>query len=114
MDVIVPSAYFGSPLIAVRLSCISTGIDDHLQTTNTIANIFPNPSNTNTTIQFNSIIKNGELGIYNSKGQKVRTINGISGPDYKLHRENLPSGLYFISLSENNRLLATEKIIIAD
>jgi len=76
--------------------------------------IFPNPFNTDTTIQTIDNFKNVTLLIYNSYGQEVRQVNNLEGQSISLHRDNLPSGLYYIKLTEKNKVIATEKIIIKD
>jgi hypothetical protein len=54
------------------------------------------------------------LTIYNSYGQNLKQVKSISGQAISLNRDNLPSGLYFISLSEENKIIAVEKLIITD
>lgn len=114
MDVIIPSAYFGSPLIAVNLNCTMTGIDDVLRPTNALMNIFPNPVNTFTTIQFIYPTHNAEINIYNVYGQEIKTIKNISGQEMKLFRDNLPSGLYFIRLTQDTKVISADKLVITD
>ena len=114
MDVIIPSAYFGSPLIAVNLNCNITGIDNILQSANTSINIFPNPFSTQTTLQTENLLKSATLTVYNSFGQILKQINNISGQRITLHRDNLPLGLYFVRLTEENKTIAIGKLVITD
>jgi hypothetical protein len=67
-----------------------------------------------TTIQTNVDLKNATLTIYNSIGQKVKQVNNISGQTISLSRDNLPSGLYFIRLTEENKIIAVEQLLIID
>lgn len=76
--------------------------------------IYPNPFNESATIKYNSAILNVELCIYNLFGKKVKTITNISGDNTKIERDNLPSGIYFIYVTQNNKIITTEKIIIID
>ena len=76
--------------------------------------VYPNPFNSSTTIQFNSTINNGELNIFNLYGQKIKTINNITGNKIKIDRDNLPSGIYFIRLTQDNKTITTDKLIITD
>jgi len=39
-------------------------------------------------------------------------MKNISGLEIKLNRENLPSGIYFIQLTEDAKIIAIDKIII--
>lgn len=76
--------------------------------------VFPNPFNTFTTIQFNSMINNAELNIYNPYGQKIKTIKDISGDRIKIERGFLSSGFYFYELRQNSKNIATGKLIVTD
>lgn len=90
-------------------------------TTNTFENVpaidavvFPNPFQSQTVLQTAVPLHNTTLTIVNSFGQVVQERKGISGSSIALQRDNLPSGLYFIHLTENNKRILTEKVIIAD
>ncbi|HET6227227.1 MAG TPA: DNRLRE domain-containing protein [Bacteroidia bacterium] len=76
------------------------------------ATIYPNPFNYSTTIQLNTRVDNAELAIYNIQGQLVKTINNISGQEIEVLRDDLSSGIYFIRLIQNNKLILTEKVIV--
>ena len=76
--------------------------------------IFPNPFSSTTTLKTTNNFRNATLTVYNSYGQAVKQIKNISGKTVTLHRDNLPSGLYFLQLTENNKVIATSKLIIAD
>jgi len=52
--------------------------------------------------------------VYNSYGQTVKQIKNISGQTFTLHRDNLQSGLYFLQLTQVNKIIATEKLVITD
>ncbi len=78
------------------------------------AHIYPNPFNSSATIQLNSTIINAELNIYNLYGQKLRTINNISGDIIKIDREDLSNGIYFIRLIKDNNTIVTGKLMITD
>lgn len=76
--------------------------------------IFPNPFSTRTTLQSDNIFKDATLTVYNSFGQQVKQINNISGQTITLHRDNLSSGLYFIRLTQDNKVITTDKLVITD
>jgi Secretion system C-terminal sorting domain len=76
--------------------------------------IFPNPFISSTNIRTNDILKNATLTIYNAFGQLVKQVKNISGQSFTLSRDNLPSGLYSIRLTEENKTIAVEKLIIAN
>ena len=76
--------------------------------------IYPNPFYTETTLRTKNIFKNVSLTLYNSLGQAVKQMNNLTGQEIILQRENLPSGLYFLRLMEDNKVLATNKLVITD
>ncbi len=97
--------------------CIQTGqnnLGGNEISKNSHYTIFPNPFNTDTTIQTIDNFKNATLLIYNSHGQEVKQVNNLEGQSVSLLRDNLPNGLYYIKLTEKNKVIAAEKIIIKD
>jgi len=76
--------------------------------------IYPNPFSTRTAIHSSQFLDNACLIIYNSFGQAVRQINNISGQTIALHRDNLTSGLYFLRLIRDNKIIAADKLMIVD
>jgi len=76
--------------------------------------IVPNPFSSLTAVYTNAILENASLSLYNSLGMQVAEINQISGSWITLYRNNLPSGVYFMLLLQDNKLVKTEKIIISD
>lgn len=98
-------------------TCIQAGqtsLGNIENTTKPIFSVFPNPFITTTTIQSFSHLKNANLTIYNSYGKMVKQVTNISGQTVALSRENLSSGIYFIKLTEENKIIAQEKLIIID
>ncbi len=92
----------------------SVGIDEKNNKNNFIASISPNPFTSFTTIKFNSYLKDVDITIFNLQGQKAKTISNFSGIQFKLERENLKSGIYFIQISRENDIIETDKIIISE
>ena len=76
--------------------------------------IYPNPFNFQTTLKVSHILDNATITIYNSNGEKLKQLNNISGRTIKLYRENLPIGIYFIRLTQDNKIILTDKLIISD
>ncbi|MBI4929879.1 MAG: T9SS type A sorting domain-containing protein [Bacteroidetes bacterium] len=94
--------------------CASIVAIETITSINNIVTISPNPFSSSTTLQSDILFRNTTLTVYNSYGQQVKQIKNISGQEIKLQRDNLPSGLYFIRLTEGDKTLATDKLIIAD
>lgn len=92
---------------------LGLSIPDNFIKTNKVL-ISQNPFSNETTLTFKTVLNKVNLIIYNSAGQVVKQIKNISGQSYILNRENLETGIYFLRVSENNDVLATEKFIITD
>lgn len=76
--------------------------------------IFPNPFSTQTTLNTDFMLFNATLTIDNIFGQSVVQINNISGQTITFSRDNLASGLYFIRLTDKNKAIAVDKLVIID
>jgi hypothetical protein len=74
--------------------------------------ISPNPFRAQTIIHTDILLNNATLTIDNCLGQRVNEIKNISGNSITLYRDNLPCGMYFLRLSEDNKTIATGKIVI--
>jgi len=75
---------------------------------------YPNPFSTQTTLWTAMQLNNATLSVYYIFGQTVAQIKNISGQTITLHRDNLPTGVYFLQLTQDNKIIATKKIIITD
>jgi hypothetical protein len=75
--------------------------------------IYPNPFSYETTFHTNESLKNASLIVYNSY-KTLRQINNISGQKFTFQRENLSSGVYWIKLVQDKKVIAIEKLIIAN
>ena len=78
------------------------------------AEISPNPFSTETNITVNGNLNNVTLTIYNSIGQQVKQIKNINKQTISIQRDNLPNGLYFVNLYQNNKIIASNKLVITD
>lgn len=104
--------YTSKILINTNYICSTTGIDEN--NTEKDVFIFPNPFSSTTTVQTDNVFKDATLIVYNLHGQQVKQIKNISGQTVTLHRDNLPMGLYFIHLTQDNKTITTGKLIITD
>lgn len=75
---------------------------------------FPNPFSNETTLQTDKIINNATLSVYNFSGQRVKEIKNISGQRITLFRDELPAGLYFIYITEDNKIIKSDKLVIVN
>ena len=76
--------------------------------------LYPNPFITETTLMTNNILRNATVRLYNSIGQDVEHIANISGHQLTIFKKDLPTGIYFLHLKEENGNWITEKLIISD
>jgi Secretion system C-terminal sorting domain len=76
--------------------------------------ISPNPFSRQAALQAATPLKNASLAVYNSVGQTVRRMDNLAGQTISFHRDNLPSGLYFILLMQDDKVIATDKLVIID
>lgn len=75
--------------------------------------IYPNPFQDFTTIEienFNN--ENYTLNIYNYMGQLVSSINNTKSGKIRIEKRNLTSGLYFLELKNNQRIMEIGKMMI--
>ena len=75
--------------------------------------LYPNPFSSATTLHIDHLLHNAALTVYNSFGQIVKQIKNISGQTVAFSRDNLPSGMYILRLTEENKIY-TDKLVITD
>lgn len=95
-----------------RHDCITTG-NDEISLKDDLM-IFPNPFSSQTTLTIDNHLINATLTVYNLYGQSVKQIDNLSGESIIFHRDNLASGLYVLCLTENNKIIKTNKLVITD
>lgn len=75
--------------------------------------VCPNPITSSAIIHFsNPKNENHSLLIRNTNGQLVQKTDNIRDTEIKIESENLKSGMYFIELQNNSRVVGRKKIII--
>jgi hypothetical protein len=105
-------AYESSPNVCIQSGQSILGLNEH--SNNNRFSIFPNPFISSTTIETTIDLKNASLTLYNAYGQSLKQINNISGNTVALTRDHLPNGLYFMRLTEENKIIAEEPLLITD
>lgn len=76
--------------------------------------VFPNPFNSQTTLQTDLPLNNATLRLYNTLGQQIKQINNITGPSVTSQRGNLPGGMYYFRFIQENLTIATGKLVITN
>jgi hypothetical protein len=105
-------AYQSTPNACIQSGQTALSINEH--TSKTISSIFPNPFSSSATIQTSGNLKNASLTICNAYGQIVKRVENITGQSISVSRDNLASGLYFMRLIEDDKIIAVEKLVITD
>ena len=102
-----------SPILAIGLCEQVVGVSQEIFEYQSPI-VFPNPSKNEAILQLEIPIEDAELRLYNANGLAVKIINNQSGQQIHLHRENLPSGIYMVSLTVHGLVVAMEKIVFID
>lgn len=101
--------------VQVLATCSATTVIKENESINEIYfEISPNPFSNETNLKINQNLKNATLTIYNSFGETVKQIKKISGMTFTFHRDKLASGIYFICLSQENKIIGMNKIVVTD
>ena len=74
---------------------------------------FPNPLTGRTTIHSSIRLDDATLSLENALGQTVKELRDVNGQSVDLSCDDLADGLYFARLTQNNRILATIRLVVA-
>ena len=111
------------PLNSIRVSFMNCGCDAIVfnlstgipkNTAEVTFDVFPNPFSSTTTLHIDSPLQNAVLTIYNCFGQLVKQMNGISGQTVLISRDDLASALYYFELTQDNKLIKADKLVITN
>jgi hypothetical protein len=105
-------AFESTPNTCIQAGQTSLGINENSNTND--FSIFPNPCISSTTLNTNVNLNNASITIYNAVGQALKQVKNISGQTISLNLENLSHGLYFIRLTEENKIISIKKLIITN
>jgi hypothetical protein len=92
--------------------CTVTRIESHKPEVR--ISIYPNPFSFTARLQADQFLTNTVLILYNTHGQVVQKIENISGYTVSLNRHTLPGGIYYLRLTQYNKLLSVIKLFITD
>ncbi len=91
-----------------------TTVIDELNKLDDTSIISPNPFSSSTVLKIERSLNNALLRITNSIGQLVGEIENINGQEITIQRNNLPQGIYFVSITEDNKQFPIIKLVIND
>ena len=90
-------------------------LEDKLKMNSTLVTVYPNPFKESTTIEItNSRIMNGTLKLFDNLGRKVYSIVINNKSQIILERNNLPPGIYFYAIENEQKYVASGKLVISD
>jgi hypothetical protein len=88
---------------------VFTGIPETILQNN--VNIFPNPSNEKVNITIDQPLNHGTLLLINTTGQVVMKKENISGNQFAIDLSDLATGIYFIEVRSDDKIISSKKII---
>ncbi len=74
--------------------------------------VVPNPNPGIFEMQLKKPVKNANIELINSHGQVIKKITGVNGLSTKVELYEIPSGLYFLSISDNEKTMRTSFVLI--
>ena len=96
-------------LSACELACLSTGVED--LTTQIALNIYPNPFNQETTVDFGRIVKQATIRVIDVYGKLIEVYQLKDQDNYIIKRTNKASGVYFMEVYIEGGIIK-EKLIV--
>lgn len=79
-----------------------------------VITLSPNPFSTHLTISSQTELTGCLLKIYDSMGKLAHMVDNLNGKEFQITRDNLKCGMYYLCIFNNNNLISSNKIIIAD
>ncbi|HWY37514.1 MAG TPA: T9SS type A sorting domain-containing protein [Bacteroidia bacterium] len=76
--------------------------------------IYPNPLITEAVFTSNEDLTGASVTVFNSTGQIAGQFKSTDAHTIQLQRGNLPAGLYFIHVKQDDSVIGTKKLLIAD
>jgi hypothetical protein len=76
--------------------------------------VFPNPSSSQISLRTSEPLRNAAITVFNSLGQNVRQEQNLFGQEVILDRAGLLPGQYFLQLTDGDRLVTIQKLILVD
>jgi len=74
--------------------------------------VHPNPFSAVTTVRSDRPLRAAIVTLCDMMGRTVRQMNGVSGVQFTIERQELPSGIYLLRISERNAIIATATVLI--
>jgi N-acetylneuraminic acid mutarotase len=75
--------------------------------------VFPNPIHETATLNFSEAVKNATLSLRDISGKEIRNYSNVTGNNFQFDRSDIPAGIYFFTLTTQDRIISVSKICIA-
>lgn len=75
--------------------------------------IAPNPFNNSTTLRWEQPVSDALVLLCDAFGRECRRITSVFGQSAVLYREDLPAGIYVVSVIENGQQIAVAKVVVS-
>jgi hypothetical protein len=89
---------------------LTTGLPSFSETGD--ARVFPNPVSTEALVRFSAPVVKATLVLYSGLGTPVRVWSNISGREMRLNRAGLPTGIYYLKVTDRNKQIALQKLAV--
>ncbi|TGD56921.1 T9SS type A sorting domain-containing protein [Flavobacterium humi] len=77
--------------------------------------VYPNPMVSDGVLRFNRQLYNCKVEINDIYGQTIATLQYVSGNEMAIDKKRLPSGVYFLKITDTDKkVIAIKKIIVSD
>jgi Secretion system C-terminal sorting domain len=106
--------YFPHGSSVLKIDNLSFGYDvpTSIKTGTIKTSISPNPFSVETKIQTTQNLVNATLTVYSSQGLIVKQMEKVNGQLIILNRDGLASGLYLVKITQGDKLIAIQKVVI--
>ncbi len=109
-DLLITGHNGTSPFTQLYLNTTALGIEAQEQPD--MFNIYPNPFQNSTTLELNLPTQLAGLILTNSNGQVIRQFEPANTTTITINRDQLPSGLYYLTAVDQNGHHSSQKLVI--
>ena len=113
--VVAGSSYESQNIIALA-RYVDKDISTSIAENNSYSNITvsPNPFSSSTTFRNKNGFQQASFVLFNALGQQVLQFNNINHNEFNVSRNNLPAGIYFYKIIQENKVLKADKVLVVD
>ena len=96
----------------ININCVLN--TNEINSNNIHLSVFPNPFTTEAILKTDFLLTDASLTLTTIFGQSVLRMENINGQNITIERKNISSGVYFLNLYQDYKLLTTKRIIVLD